>query len=92
MRIVRTDVNAKAEPSKDVRSNRGLPAIENLKFPFKLKKDQEEAVESWMKNDFRGSIVYSTGTGKTEIAFECARRASGARAGVVSDIVSETNS
>ncbi len=91
MRIVRADVNAKAEASKDVRSNRDLPAIENLKFPFKLKKDQEEAVESWMKNDFRGSIVYSTGTGKTEIAFECARRASRARARIVSDIVSETN-
>jgi superfamily II DNA or RNA helicase len=91
LRIVRTDVDANAEASKDVTSNRGLPAIENLKFPFKLKKDQEEAVESWIKNDFRGSIVYSTGTGKTEIAFECARWASKARAGIVSGIVSETN-
>ncbi len=34
-----------------------------------------EAVDSWTTNGFRGSIIYSTGTGKTEIAFECAKRA-----------------
>lgn len=51
------------------------PAIAALKFPFTLKPDQEAAVTSWINNDYRGSIIYSTGTGKTEIAFECARRA-----------------
>ena len=49
-------------------------AILMLKFPFKLKRDQLEAVESWLANDCRGSVIFSTGTGKTEIAFECARR------------------
>jgi superfamily II DNA or RNA helicase len=49
-------------------------AISKLKFPFSLKKDQDEAVEAWIKNDFRGTVVYSTGTGKTEIAFECSKR------------------
>lgn len=52
------------------------PAIANLRFPFSLKTDQEIAVGSWIDNNYRGSIIYSTGTGKTEIAFECARRAS----------------
>ena len=51
-----------------------LTAILNLKFPFELKDDQIEAVNSWLSNNFKGSIIYSTGTGKTEIAFECARR------------------
>jgi superfamily II DNA or RNA helicase len=51
-----------------------LIAILNLKFPFELKDDQREAVNAWINNNFRGSIIYSTGTGKTEIAFECARR------------------
>jgi superfamily II DNA or RNA helicase len=51
-----------------------LIAIFNLKFPFELKDDQREAVNAWLNNNFRGSIIYSTGTGKTEIAFECARR------------------
>lgn len=49
-------------------------AISQLKFPFSLKKDQIEAVEAWIENDFRGTILFSTGTGKTEIAFECAKR------------------
>jgi len=31
-------------------------------------------VDAWLNSKFRGSIIYSTGTGKTEIAFECARR------------------
>lgn len=52
-----------------------IPAILNLKFPFSLTKDQEEAVKDWIKNKYKGSIIYSTGTGKTEIAFECAKRA-----------------
>src|SRR4028118_402819 len=51
------------------------PAILNLKFPFSLTNDQENAVTAWIKNGYKGSIIYSTGTGKTEIAFECARRA-----------------
>ena len=51
------------------------PAICSLKFPFALKPDQIAAVDSWIKNGYRGSIIYSTGTGKTEIAYESARRA-----------------
>ena len=51
-----------------------LTAILNLKFPFELKDDQIKAVNAWVSNNFKGSIIYSTGTGKTEIAFECARR------------------
>lgn len=51
------------------------PAINYLKFPFALKPDQLAAVESWMNNGGRGSVIYSTGTGKTEIAFESARKA-----------------
>jgi len=49
-------------------------AISKLKFPFSLTKDQVEAVNAWIENDFRGTVLYSTGTGKTEIAFECAKR------------------
>ncbi len=51
------------------------PAILNLRFPFSLTNDQENAITAWIKNGYKGSIIYSTGTGKTEIAFECARRA-----------------
>jgi superfamily II DNA or RNA helicase len=47
----------------------------NLKFPFELKPDQVKAVEAWLVNQCRGSIIYGSGTGKTEIAFECARKA-----------------
>jgi superfamily II DNA or RNA helicase len=54
------------------------PAISYLKFPFSLKNDQLEAVHAWIANGFRGTVVYSSGTGKTEIAFECARRAAAA--------------
>lgn len=50
------------------------PIISLLKFPFNLKDDQIEAVNAWMDNNYRGTILYSTGTGKTEISFECARR------------------
>lgn len=50
-------------------------AILNLKLPFELTKDQIEAVDAWVSNDLRGSIIYSSGTGKTEIALECARKA-----------------
>ena len=55
--------------------SRSISAISMLKFPFKLTKDQIEAVEAWIMNDYKGLIIYSTGTGKTEIAYECARRA-----------------
>lgn len=54
-------------------------AISELRFPFELKKDQLDAVEAWIENGLRGSVIYSTGTGKTEIAFECARRAAALR-------------
>lgn len=53
------------------------PAISNLAFPFELKRDQLEAADAWIKNGRRGSVIFSTGTGKTEIAFECAKRAAG---------------
>ncbi len=51
------------------------PAILNLKFPFSLTNDQENAINAWINNRYKGSIIYSTGTGKTEIAYECAKRA-----------------
>ena len=57
--------------------------ISNLRFPFELKHDQLQAVEAWIHNRCVGSVIFSTGTGKTEIAFECARR--------MADIVLATN-
>lgn len=54
-----------------------MPAISAIRFPFELKKDQLEAADAWVANGCRGSVIFSTGTGKTEIAFECARRAAG---------------
>ncbi|HXV46398.1 MAG TPA: DEAD/DEAH box helicase [Nitrososphaera sp.] len=51
------------------------PAISAIRFPFELKKDQLEAAKAWVEKGCRGSVIFSTGTGKTEIAFECARRA-----------------
>jgi superfamily II DNA or RNA helicase len=51
-----------------------LAAILALKFPFELKKDQKDAIEAWLRNDCHGSVIFSTGTGKTEIALECARQ------------------
>jgi superfamily II DNA or RNA helicase len=59
------------------------PAISYLKFPFSLKNDQVEAVHAWIANGFRGTVVYSSGPGKTEIAFECARRAAAAKASTI---------
>src|SRR5687768_4988459 len=58
-------------------SSSSHPAILNLRFPFELKPDQVKAVEAWLENQCRGSIIYGSGTGKTEIAFECARKAAG---------------
>ena len=60
--------------------NASIPSILNLKFPFNLTKDQHKAVDAWFSNKCRGSLIYSTGTGKTEIAFECARRRAAAAA------------
>ncbi|MFY9872412.1 MAG: DEAD/DEAH box helicase family protein [Candidatus Nitrosopolaris sp.] len=57
-------------------------AISKLKFPFHLKGHQLEAVDAWISSGLRGCVIYSSGTGKTEIAFECARRAA--------DIISAT--
>jgi len=51
-----------------------IPAISLLQFPFTLKQDQTAAVDAWIENNYRGTVLYSTGTGKTEIAFECAKR------------------
>jgi superfamily II DNA or RNA helicase len=51
------------------------PEISRIHFPFELKRDQIEAVKAWIDNGCRGSVIFSTGTGKTEIAFECARLA-----------------
>src|SRR5215217_109314 len=65
--------NTKERPLADS-STRSISCILNLKFPFKLTKDQYAAVEAWVSNKCIGSIIYSTGTGKTEIAFECARK------------------
>jgi superfamily II DNA or RNA helicase len=39
-----------------------------------------DTVDAWLSNGFRGSIIYSVGTGKTEIAFECAKKAANATA------------
>jgi superfamily II DNA or RNA helicase len=91
MRIIKADSDAKVKASENRRSDMSSPAIEHLKFPFNLKRDQIEAVEAWIKNDFRGSIVYSTGTGKTEIAFECARLAARARTEVLKDNANNAN-
>lgn len=52
-----------------------MPAISSLQFPFELKRDQLEAADAWVRNNCTGSVIFSTGTGKTEIAWECARRA-----------------
>lgn len=65
------------EEHENVSSSSNHPAILNLRFPFELNPDQVKAVEAWLANQCRGSIIYGSGTGKTEIAFECARKAAG---------------
>jgi superfamily II DNA or RNA helicase len=50
-------------------------AISSLKYPFHLRGHQLQAVDAWISSGMRSSIIYSRGTGKTEIALECARRA-----------------
>jgi superfamily II DNA or RNA helicase len=54
--------------------DKSKPCVLDLTFPFELTRDQLAAVDAWVSNAYRGSIIYSTGTGKTEIAFECAKR------------------
>ena len=60
--------------NKSVDKKKSSATISDLKLPFNLTNDQLEAVEAWINSGYRGSVIYSTGTGKTEIAFECARR------------------
>ncbi len=36
------------------------PSILSLKLPFDLKDDQIAAVDAWMENNNRGTILYST--------------------------------
>ena len=67
-------------------------AILYLNFPFYLKGHQLQAADTWMSTGMRGSIIYSSGTGKTEIAFECARRAAVAAAAVKTAILATNNS
>ena len=66
-------------------------AISQLKFPFSLKEDQIDAVNAWIDNDCRGTIVYSTGTGKTEIAFECAKRVASRYSSTTTTTTTTTN-
>jgi superfamily II DNA or RNA helicase len=54
--------------------DKAKPCVLNLTFPFDLTRDQLAAVDAWVSNGYKGSIIYSTGTGKTEIAYECAKR------------------
>jgi superfamily II DNA or RNA helicase len=67
--------NNSSNNEKGIYDNSEPPAILKLRFPFELKSDQVRAVEAWLANHCRGSIIYGSGTGKTEIAFECAKRA-----------------
>src|SRR5919109_1621173 len=67
--------NNTSNNEKGIDDNCEPPAILKLRFPFELKSDQVRAVEAWLANHCRGSIIYGSGTGKTEIAFECAKRA-----------------
>jgi superfamily II DNA or RNA helicase len=65
-------------PSPQPGIGQEVAAISCLKLPFYLKGHQLQAVDAWVSSGMRGSIIYSSGTGKTEIAFECARRAAAA--------------
>jgi len=73
--VIYTDRSYNTLGTKSTSNVNSVPAITLLKFPFKLAKDQIDAVNAWMIKGCRGSIIYSTGTGKTEIAFECAKQA-----------------
>jgi superfamily II DNA or RNA helicase len=72
--ICKESDSADQEIVQELENDSSYPAILNLKFPFELKPDQVKAVEAWLVNQCRGSIIYGSGTGKTEIAFECARK------------------
>src|SRR5215216_248069 len=54
---------------EELENDSSHPAILNLRFPFELKLDQVKAVEAWLVNQCRGSIIYGSGTGKTEIQY-----------------------
>lgn len=69
------------EVAKEPPFDEGDPAILKLAFPFELKPDQAKAVEAWIAGNCRGSLIYGSGTGKTEIAFACAKRAAELRSG-----------
>jgi superfamily II DNA or RNA helicase len=71
---IKEQASAAHESEQEREEEHGYPAILNLRFPFELKPDQLKAVDAWLANKRRGSIIYSSGTGKTEIAYECARR------------------
>jgi superfamily II DNA or RNA helicase len=71
--------NNTSNSEKGIDENSEPAAILDLRFPFELKPDQVKAVEAWLANNCRGSVIYGSGTGKTEIAFECAKRAVAAR-------------
>ena len=77
--------------SNTSRTKTTTTAISSLKFPFELTKDQVEAVDAWISNGYRGSIIYSTGTGKTEIAFECAKRGAEATLQIDGDSIHSEN-
>ncbi len=70
------DYNHYSPPNMNFETNHHHrpPAITDLSFSFALKPDQVKAVETWISNQCRGSVIYGSGIGKTEIAFECARR------------------
>jgi superfamily II DNA or RNA helicase len=72
---------------EELENDSSHPAILELRFPFELKPDQVKAVEAWLVNQCRGSIIYGSGTGKTEIAFECARKAAGMKCTKVFNIL-----
>ena len=80
-----------ARVSNTSRTKTTTTAISSLKFPFELTKDQVEAVDAWISNGYRGSIIYSTGTGKTEIAFECAKRGAEATLQIDGDSIHSEN-
>ncbi|MBA3750626.1 MAG: hypothetical protein H0X03_07020, partial [Nitrosopumilus sp.] len=91
--LKKNDVNINTSKSDLQQSSQMfVPSISLLKFPFILKEDQLAAVDAWINNNYRGTILYSTGTGKTEIAFECARRKANYSQSSVTISVEDTSS
>ncbi|HZC48097.1 MAG TPA: hypothetical protein VE244_03440 [Nitrososphaeraceae archaeon] len=35
-----------------------MPPISDLEFSFVLEKDQLEAIDAWLENGYRGSVIY----------------------------------